>query len=106
MTLAFSIKEHGDSTLIDEQFARAEAFIIYDSEDHKKVEKLENVDAMKASHGAGVQAAALLCEHGVDCVIAKQCGPKAKQALTAAGIKLHLTREKTLEGALKEYDTL
>jgi predicted Fe-Mo cluster-binding NifX family protein len=73
-----------DGKAVGSVFGRAKVFAIYDSGD-ESLSILENA-GMGAEHGAGTGAAAFLADKGVGCVLAPEVGPKAAEALAAAGI--------------------
>jgi len=71
---------------VDPRFGRCEHFIIVDSET-MKFEVMENSSAM-ASAGAGISAAQMIADKGVQVVLTGSCGPNAHEVLSAAGIKV------------------
>jgi len=71
---------------IDPRFGRCAYFVIVDM-DSMKFEALPNVSA-QAMHGAGVQAAQIIANKGVQAVITGSVGPNAHQVLSAGGIKI------------------
>jgi predicted Fe-Mo cluster-binding NifX family protein len=71
---------------IDPRFGRCAYFVIVDSET-KQFETLPNT-AAGVSGGAGVQAAQTIANKGVRLLITGNVGPKAFQALSAAGIEV------------------
>ena len=77
--------EHGAG--FDPHFGRASHFCIFDLES-VTVETVSN-PALNSSSGAGIQAAQLMGQHAVNAVISGSFGPKAFQALSAAGITMY-----------------
>jgi len=71
---------------VDLRFGRCAYFMIVDTS-NMKFEALPNVGA-GAMHGAGVQAAQMVVNKGVQVVITGSVGPNAHQVLSAAGIKI------------------
>ena len=71
---------------IDPRFGRCSYFIIVDSET-MQFEAVPNM-AAGASGGAGIQAAQAIGSKGVKLLITGNVGPKAFQALAAAGIEI------------------
>ena len=71
----------------DPHFGRTSHFCIINLE----TEAFQTVanPAVSASSGAGIRAAQLMGEHSVAAVISGSFGPKAFQALSAAGIKMY-----------------
>ncbi len=79
----------GDSldALVDPRFGRCANFVIVDTDTMEfTVEK--NPGVMMAQ-GAGIQAAQLLAQQGVQAVIAGNYGPNAYQVLATAGIRMY-----------------
>ena len=71
---------------IDPRFGRCPYFVIVDAET-MKFEAVPNISA-GAMSGAGIQAAQTVASKGVEVLITGNVGPKAFQALSAAGIKV------------------
>jgi predicted Fe-Mo cluster-binding NifX family protein len=71
---------------IDPRFGRCAFFVIADSET-MKLETLPN-SAADVSGSAGIQAAQTIANKGVKLLITGNVGPKAFQALSAAGIEV------------------
>jgi len=69
---------------LDPRFGRCQYFLIVDTES-MEFEAIEN-PAIMAPGGAGIQAAQLVAQKGVEAVITGDCGPNAFQVLSAAGI--------------------
>ncbi len=70
------------------RFGRAANFIIFDTVTGGE-EACSN-PAARANRGAGIQAAQFVADYGVQVVISGHFGPKADQALAAAGIEMFL----------------
>ncbi len=87
-----AVGESGLSALMDPRFGRAPCFLVVDVESGDLVETIVNASAASA-HGAGTGAAGLMAAAGVDVVVAGRFGPKAQQALQAAGIALRTAPE-------------
>jgi predicted Fe-Mo cluster-binding NifX family protein len=88
MKIAISSAGKGLDSQIDPRFGRCQYFILIDPET-MEFEGLENTGLM-ASGGAGVQAAQLVVQKGVNVLITGNLGPNAASALSAAGIKVYL----------------
>ena len=71
---------------IDPRFGRCSYFVIVDSET-MQFETVPNM-AAGASGGAGIQAAQTIAKKDVKLLITGNVGPKAFQALAAAGIEI------------------
>jgi predicted DNA-binding protein (UPF0251 family)/predicted Fe-Mo cluster-binding NifX family protein len=72
---------------VDPRFGRAAGFLIFDPQTMES-EYVDNTDSQGMSQGAGIQTAELMARHGVGVVLTGYVGPKAFQALSAAGIKI------------------
>lgn len=103
MKLIVPAVESGNmETEIHENFGRADYFALIDSESGE-IEFVDNSSANQSS-GAGVGAAQLCADKGADAVAAYHFGPKAYQALTAAGIEvLDLNKHKLIKEAYNDY---
>ncbi len=84
--IAITVTELSDlSAPMDPRFGRAVGFLVV--QDGSILARLEN-GSVRAAHGAGTGAAALMGDHGVDKVISGAFGPKAHTALSAHGITM------------------
>ncbi len=85
MKIAVTAHGEGPDARFDERFGRCDYFVIYDtaSGDFRSVKNT----AAAAPNGAGGLAAALVRKEGVSKVFAGEVGPKAAEALRAAGIE-------------------
>ena len=70
---------------VDQHFGRCEQFVIVDPET-MEFEVLQNTGT-HASGGAGITAAELIANQGVDVVIAGNVGPNAVRMMGAAGVQ-------------------
>lgn len=102
-TLAISvIEDAGLDARVDPRFGRAGGFLLIEA-GGAAVRFLGN-EGREAGHGAGTGAAAVMVEHGVTAVITGEVGPKAYQALDAAGIEMWLCPDGLTAGeALVRY---
>jgi predicted Fe-Mo cluster-binding NifX family protein len=84
---------------VDNRFGRAPKFVIYDAElDTYHVKN--NLQNLNAVQGAGIQTALNLCKEKVDCVVTGNCGPKAFETLSAAGIAVYTCGSITVQQAI------
>lgn len=74
--------------MVDSRFGRAHGFIIIDPTTMETT-YLDNSEARAMSHGAGIETAQRIANAGVGVVLSGFVGPKALDALTAAGIKVY-----------------
>ncbi len=86
MKIAVSAVEPRWESMIDPRFGRCPFFLIVNTDD-MSLEAISNT-AAALGQGAGIQAARLVAEQGVQCVLTGHLGPNAQQALAAAGIRM------------------
>jgi predicted Fe-Mo cluster-binding NifX family protein len=72
---------------VDERFGRADYFLIIDT-DTLSVEVVPNT-AQATGQGAGIGAAQIIADKGVDVLLTGVVGPNAFHALKTAGIKIY-----------------
>jgi predicted Fe-Mo cluster-binding NifX family protein len=72
---------------VDPRFGRAAGFVVVDLET-MDTQYIDNGQSQVMAQGAGIQAAELIARAGVSCLLTGYVGPKAFQALSAAGIKV------------------
>ncbi|MDT8322819.1 MAG: NifB/NifX family molybdenum-iron cluster-binding protein [Bacteroidota bacterium] len=103
MIIAISSTERNWTDMLDDRFGRARGFVLVDAE-HENTSWLDNTDNGAAAHGAGTATVQMLIDAGVECVIAGRVGPKASDALSAAGIPVVLVDAGlTVAQAWKQY---
>ena len=73
--------------MVDPRFGRAGGFVIADIENNT-VRYVDNGASQMRSQGAGIETAERVANEGVDVVLSGYVGPKAFQALQAAGIQI------------------
>ena len=101
MKIAISAKGKEKNSEIDPRFGRCSFFLFIDSE-KDEFEALVN-PATEAAGGAGIQAAQLMVDKGVEVVITGNVGPNAFQTLNAAKIKIVGGAFGTVREALEKY---
>ena len=74
--------------LVDPRFGRAAGFLVVDP-DTMTFEYVDNGASQVMAQGAGIQAAENLCRSGAGVLLTGYVGPKAFQALSAAGIEVY-----------------
>jgi predicted DNA-binding protein (UPF0251 family)/predicted Fe-Mo cluster-binding NifX family protein len=90
---------------VDPRFGRAAGFVIVDP-DSMASEYVDNAASQGMAQGAGIQTAELMTRHGVGVVLTGYVGPKAFQALSAAGIKIGQNLEDlSVRQAVEKYKT-
>lgn len=87
---------------VDERFGRAPWLLIYDTEtdDWTAVDNTTNRDA---AHGAGIGAAESVARANAEVLLTGNCGPKAMDALTRAGIRVVMGQEGTARDAVQRF---
>lgn len=86
---------------VDPRFGRCQHFIIADAET-LKFEVLDN-SSVGASSGAGISAAQMITDKGVEAVLTGNCGPNAYEVLSAAGIKVITGVVGKIQNAIQDY---
>jgi len=86
---------------VDPRFGRCQYFIIVDPET-MQFEAMENSSA-KAAGGAGISAAQMVADKGVQAVLTGNCGPNAYQVLSAAGIQVITGVSGKVKDAIQSY---
>lgn len=71
---------------LDPRFGRCRYFVIVKAET-LEFEAIDNT-AIAVMHGAGIQAAQIVIEKGIEALITGNVGPNAYQALSTAGIRI------------------
>lgn len=99
MRIAISSQGTDLSSMVDPRFGRAPYFIIFDTADDS-FEVINNEQNVQASQGAGIQTTEHVARKNVDIVVSGNLGPKAFQALSAAGIKMALWSDGTVAQAI------
>lgn len=72
---------------VDPRFGRAGGFVVVDTETMES-NYIDNGNSQAMAQGAGIQAAETMAAAGVKVLLTGYVGPKAFQALSAAGIKI------------------
>lgn len=103
MKLCVSSTGKDKGSRVDTSFGRAPFFLIIDMET-MDIEAVNNT-ATTAGHGAGIAAAQIVSDAGVDAVVSGYVGPNAFSALRASGIKIFegATENDTVQEAIDRY---
>jgi len=88
---------------LDPRFGRAQYFIIYDIENNKIVEVINNNSNLNASGGAGTSAAQVIADNDATTVISGNFGPNASKGLLAFGIKMYQSDVQKIEEVVAAY---
>ena len=88
---------------VDPRFGRAAGFVVIEP-DTMTFTYLDNGGSQVMAQGAGIQAAERVVAAGVQTVLTGYVGPKAFQALTAAGVRVGQNlKDLTVRQALQKY---
>jgi predicted Fe-Mo cluster-binding NifX family protein len=105
MSQKIAISSEGPSLddMLDSRFGRAAGFVVVDP-DTMESTYLNNASAQMRGQGAGIQAAEMVAGSGAKLVLTGYVGPKAFQALQAAGIQVGQELQGlTVRQALERY---
>lgn len=84
--LAVSSEGPGPESMVDPRFGRAAGFVLRAADG--SLSYIDNGASQVMGQGAGIASAERLAEAGVSVVLSGYVGPKAFQALQAAGIRI------------------
>jgi len=85
--IAISAEGPALTDLVDARFGRAAGFVMVDL-DTMSTRYIDNGQSQTMAHGAGIQTAERIADAGAGVLLTGIVGPKAFQALDAAGIKI------------------
>lgn len=103
MKIFFPVENNaGLDSKLDNRFARAAFFLIYDTESQQVVYTAEN-EFGQMQHGVGLKVGALVVEKGCTAAIGAQPGPKAVAILEKGNVKMLAAYESTVKEALERY---
>ena len=88
--------------LVDPRFGRAGGFVVVDLPD-MSVSYIDNGASQTMSMGAGIETAERVANAGVQVVLSGYVGPKAFDALKAAGIKVCQDVSGTVREAVERF---
>jgi len=102
MKILITAKGKQISDEVDPRFGRAKFFVLVDT-DTNEATAHDNSQNLNAAQGAGIQAAQSVTQLGAEAVISGNVGPNAFQTLNAAGIKMYLCPQATVEEAVRKF---
>jgi predicted Fe-Mo cluster-binding NifX family protein len=102
MKVAISADRAGAGAEVDPRFGRAACFVVFDLSSHEMT-TADNTINQSAAHGAGIQAAKTVADAGAQAVITGNVGPKAFDALCAAGIRVYRCHGGSVDEAIAQY---
>ena len=85
--IAISSDGPGLTSMVDPRFGRAGGFVVHDTA-NSATSYIDNGASQVLGQGAGIATAERMAEENVEIVLSGYVGPKAFQALQAAGIKV------------------
>lgn len=85
--IAISAEGPALTDMVDARFGRAAGFVVVDL-DTMATHYIDNGQSQAMAHGAGIQTAERIADAGAGVLLTGIVGPKAFQALDAAGIKI------------------
>ena len=87
---------------VDPRFGRAAYILVVDTDrmDYTVLDNSENLNALK---GAGINAAAMVGESGVETLITGFCGPNAFKTLNAANVNVANDASGTVRSAVEAF---
>ena len=101
MKIAISAAGQDLDAQLDPRFGRCQAFLIVDA-DTMEFEAVANTAATQGG-GAGIAAAQMIADKGVEAVLTGNCGPNAFSVLDKAGIKVLTGVTGTIKEAVASY---
>ena len=99
MKVAVTAQEPQTKSRIDTRFGRAKWVVIVDT-NTGEVQVRDNKVNLNAIQGAGIQTGQNISNLHVDAVITGNMGPNAYKVLNAAGVKIYLASNETVERAV------
>ena len=102
MKIAVTSKGRDLDAEVDPRFGRAAYILVIDT-DTLEVEVIDNETNKNAFKGAGIQAAAAICDKGAQVLLTGFCGPNAFNALDAAKIKVGNDASGTVRQAVEAF---
>lgn len=94
MKIALPTENKDINSMLCASFGRAPYYLIYDTSAQSSV-FVDNTAAASAG-GAGIKAAQILVDSGIDALITPRCGQNAALVLQAANIALYQSKDATL----------
>jgi predicted Fe-Mo cluster-binding NifX family protein len=88
---------------VDPRFGRAAFLLIIDSESGELIESIDNSTGRDAAQGAGIMAASLVVEKGVQAILTGRLGPKALAVAEKANIKVVNDCSGTVRNAIDKF---
>lgn len=103
MKIAITAMEGNLNATVDARFGRAAWFLIIDSNTGQLLEAIDNSSGKAAAHGAGIGAAALIADKGVQAVLTGRVGPKAVPVLEKVNVQIVNDVSGTVQNAVESF---
>ena len=101
MKVIITAMEENLDAPVDPRFGRCKFFLTVNT-DTMEFEVTPN-DNQSAMGGAGIQAAQIIANKGVDVVITGTVGPNAFKTLSAAGLKVYTGAQGSIREAIEQF---
>ena len=101
MKIGIPVEEKELITPVCQSFGRTPLFLVFDTETNGFI-MLDN-SAAASQGGAGIQAAQMLSDNGVEALITFRCGENAVEVLDTAGIKIFKAQNGSVKENLQSY---
>ena len=88
---------------VDPRLARAECFVLVDSDSRQMLTSIPNKQNKLVAAGAGVQATQTIAKSGAEAVVCANAGPNAFRVLQAAGVSVYTGAAGTVAEALTAF---
>ncbi len=102
MKICIPSKKEGKDSLLDPRFGRCQFFAIVDTKNPDDIDFIKNT-GVRANRGAGISAAQLVANKGIQAVVVVNLGPKALSVLTSANIDCFQTTQKTIKEVIDDF---
>jgi predicted Fe-Mo cluster-binding NifX family protein len=102
MKIAVSSKGQSLQDGLDPSFGRCPGFVVFDT-DTQNTSFLDNSRQQDLAQGAGIQAAQMVSNAGVDVLISGKIGPKAMEALSQSRMQIFSSSAATVHEAIEAW---
>ncbi len=101
MKIALPVDGNSMESQVCMSFGRAPYYLVRDTE--TKANQFVTNKAAAQSGGAGIRAAQIVADQGVDVLLTPRCGVNAAGVIQAAGIKIYRTEGDSIEGNIEAF---
>lgn len=101
MKLALPIESKSLDAPICPSFGRTPLYVLFDTESGNH--NFLNNEAAASQGGAGIKAAQMLVDNGVEAIITYRCGENAEKVLSAGNIKIYKAQEGSVAENIEKY---